>query len=312
MAGGARRTIAPLAGLAPVIMDLNALSLFIRATELGNITAAGKELGLLPSVASQRLAKLENTLGKRLLHRTTRLVSLTEDGLEFLPHAVKILAAVDDAYHLTAKGNEAPKRVLKLAAPGSFARICLLPIMVKFLELNPNLKIDLVLSDAIQDLTELGADVAIRIAALKDSTHVARKIGAERRILCAAPAYLAQRGEPLHPDQLLAHQCVLLGDEESWTFEMPEAAYSVAVSGVLRVNCGESARLAAESGLGIVSVSEWNASAALAEGRLLRILADFPLQQQRDIWAIYPSSKLISSKARSFVDFLISEYVLLK
>ena len=289
-------------------MDINALSLFVRATELGNITAAGKELGLLPSVASQRLAKLENTLGRRLLHRTTRQVSLTEDGVEFLPHAVKILAAVDDAYHLSANGSEVPRRILKLAAPGSFARICLLPIIVKFLGLNPNLKIDLVLSDAIQDLTEIGVDVAIRIAALKDSTQVARRIGADRRILCAAPDYLAQRGEPAHPDDLQGHQCVLLGDEDSWSFETPDGGSSMAVSGVLRVNCGETARLAAESGLGIASISAWNARTALAEGRLVQILGKFPLRQQRDIWAIYPSSKLISSKACSFVDFLISEY----
>jgi len=273
-------------------MDINALSLFVRATELGNITAAGKELGLLPSVASQRLAKLENTLGRRLLHRTTRQVSLTEDGVEFLPHAVKILAAVDDAYHLSANGSEVPRRILKLAAPG----------------LNPNLKIDLVLSDAIQDLTEIGVDVAIRIAALKDSTQVARRIGADRRILCAAPDYLAQRGEPAHPDDLQGHQCVLLGDEDSWSFETPDGGSSMAVSGVLRVNCGETARLAAESGLGIASISAWNARTALAEGRLVQILGKFPLRQQRDIWAIYPSSKLISSKACSFVDFLISEY----
>jgi DNA-binding transcriptional LysR family regulator len=287
-------------------MEIDGLSLFVRATELGNITAAGKELGLLPSVASQRLAKLERSLGMRLLHRTTRQVSLTEDGAEFLPHAHNILAAVDEAYLASAHGQNAPKRVLKLAAPGSFARIVLLPMIAKFLAQHPNLKIDLVLSDAIQDLTEIGVDVAIRIAVLKDSTQVARRIGSDHRILCAAPAYLAQHGTPQHPDELAAHQCILLGDEERWVFAQP-GLRSELLHGVLRVNCGETARLAAESGLGIVSVSAWNARKALEEGRLVPVLSAWPLAQLRDIWAIYPSSKLISSKARSFVEFLMQE-----
>lgn len=289
-------------------LDLSALSLFVRAAELGNITAAGREAGLAPSVASERLAKLEASLGMRLLHRTTRQVTVTEDGAEFLPHAVRVLAAVDEAYLSRPYGQGAAKRVLKLAAPTSFAQAVLMPIIVRFLDAHPNLKIDLVLSDWIQDLTEIGVDLAIRIDELKDSTHVAREIGTDDRVLCAAPAYLARRGTPKSPEELPGHECVLLGAEDRWTFAASAGGVTAVLDGSLRVNSGDIARLAAEPGLGIASISTWNARRSLAEGRLVQVLADFPLEQRRRIWAIYPSARLISSKARSFVEFLMAAY----
>lgn len=289
-------------------MNIEALNLFIRSTELGNITAAGRELGLGPSVASHKLAKLEDHLGMRLLHRTTRQVSLTEDGAVFLPHAIRVRAAVDEAYGAAVKGVDVPKRVLRVCAPGSFARMCLVPIITRFLHANPHLKIDLILSDEIQDLTEIGIDVAIRIAALKDSSQVARRIGSDLRLLCAAPAYLEAHGEPMSPADLINHSCILLGDEDHWRFIGVPPADSAEIDGALRVNCGESARLAAVAGLGIASISMWNAQASLVSRSLVEVMPSHALEQTRDIWAIYPSARLISSKARAFVEFIIAEF----
>ena len=288
-------------------MDIDALSLFIKAAALGNITAAGKELGLLPSVASQKLMKLENTLGLRLLSRTTRHISLTEDGRAFMPYAKNILAAIDEAYFSTTSANSNVRRTLKISAPGSFARICLIPLIADFLKIHRNLKINLILSDSLQDLNEIGIDVAIRIAELKDSTWVARNIAADYRILCASPAYLLSHGEPLTPIELEQHQCILFGEQDQWHFKCPKGAQQPALEAIFRTNCGESVRLAAEQGLGIASISTWNAKASLQNGALVRIMQDFELQQRRNIWAIYPSAKLISSKARLFVEFLTNE-----
>lgn len=289
-------------------MNIEALKLFMRSTELGNITAAGRELGLAPSVASHKLAKLEENLGMRLLHRTTRQVSLTEDGAVFLPHAIRVLAAVDEAYFVAVKGEDVPKRILRVSAPGSFTRMCLMPAITRFLHANPKLKIDLILSDELQDLTEIGIDVAIRIAALKDSSQVARRIGCDQRVLCAAPAYLKAHGEPVVPADLINHACILLGDEDHWRFIGAPSTDAPAISGSLRVNCGESARLAAVDGLGIASISLWNARAALDSGALVHIMPSHTLEQTRDIWAIYPSARLISSKARAFVEFMSAEF----
>lgn len=289
-------------------MDIQALNLFVRSMEMGNITAAGAELGLVPSVASQKLARLEKSLGMRLLHRTTRQVTLTEDGALFLPHASRIIAAVDEAYFTTIKSQETPKRVLRVSAPGSFARICLMPAVTRFLRSHPNLKIDLVLSDEVQNLTEIGIDVAIRIAELKDSTHVARKLGNDKRILCASPAYLERKGEPKEPGDLSRHDCITLGEENRWHFAGTPRNTSSIINGCFRVNCGETARMAAVEGLGIASISLWNARAFLEKGELVEVLTTFALEQNRTIWAIYPSSRQISSKARALVDFLSQEF----
>lgn len=289
-------------------MDIEALALFVRAAELGNITAAGRELDYVPSVASQKLVKLENALGMRLLCRTTRHISLSEDGLAFIPHAQKILSAVDEAYFAIAKGPNTPQQTVKISAPGSFARICLFPAIANFLKAHPNLKVNLVLSDSLQDLSAMGIDVAIRIAELKNSTLVARKIAADHRILCASPGYLHTFGEPRNPDDLEGHRCILLGEEAPWKFTEPGTARRPRMDNVFRTNCGESVRLAAAEGLGIASISQWNAKPSLDSGALVRVMSEFELQQNRDIWAIYPSTKLISSKARLFVEFLISEF----
>jgi DNA-binding transcriptional LysR family regulator len=289
-------------------LDVEALSLFVRAAEMSNITAAGKELKLPASVASQRLSRLEAFLGMRLLHRTTRSVSLTEDGAEFLQHAHKILAAIDDAYAISQDAPGAFQRTLKIAAPGTLARLYLQPLLRKFLDAHPGLDIDMVLSDSIQNITELGVDVAIRVGKLNDSSHVARKLGPDVRILCASPEYLARKGRPQTPADLAGHDCVLLGDERRWSFTGKDGAtVRQEVDGRLRVNCGESARLAAEDGIGIVCVSVWNARASLSAGKLVQVMSDYQVEQTRDIWAIYPSARLISSKARSFVDFLAQE-----
>lgn len=251
--------------------------------------------------------KLENTLGLRLLSRTTRHIALTEDGRAFMPYAKNILSAIDEAYFSTTSANSSVRRTLKISAPGSFARICLIPLVAEFLKTHHNLKINLVLSDSLQDLNEIGIDVAIRIAELKDSTLVARNLGADYRILCASPAYLLKHGAPLSPEELARHQCILFGEESKWNFQCAEGEQPPALEAVFRSDCGESVRLAAEQGLGIASISIWNARASLQSGALVRVMQGFELQQRRNIWAIYPSAKLISSKARLFVEFMKNE-----
>lgn len=172
------------------------LKLFVRLAATHNISVAGAELSLSPAVASAQLSKLEQDLGVRLLHRTTRKVALTEEGKAFLPHAEDVLASVEAARAAVGAGESSPFGTLRVAAPASFGRMHLMPALKDFMQQYPKLSVDFRFSDTIVDLVEGGFDIAIRNAELKDSSLIARKLASDRRILTAAPSYLAKNGEP--------------------------------------------------------------------------------------------------------------------
>lgn len=191
-------------------MNTDHLRLFLRVAATHNISSAGAELGLSPAVASVHLNKLEESLGVRLVHRTTRRVSLTEEGLAFFHHAEDVLSSVEAAKASVGAGSESPSGTLRVAAPASFGRMHLIPALKEFTQQHPNLNIDLMLSDTIIDLVEGGFDIAIRNSELKDSSLIARKLANDRRILCASPGYLASQGEPKTPQDLTSHNCITL------------------------------------------------------------------------------------------------------
>lgn len=184
-------------------MNIEHLRLFIRVAATQNISAAGAELGLSPAVASSHLNKLEEGLGVRLIHRTTRRVALTEEGKAFLAHAEEVLASVEAARASVGAGQASPSGTLRVSAPASFGRMHLVPAVGEFLKHYPDLNVEFRLSDSIVDLVEGGFDVAIRNAELKDSTLIARKLATDNRIICASPGYLEQYGEPTSPEQLV-------------------------------------------------------------------------------------------------------------
>lgn len=284
-------------------MKVEHLRLFVRLAVTHNISLAGQELALSPAVASSYISKLEEGLGVRLVHRTTRKVSLTEEGKAFLPHAEEVLSSVEAACASVGAGKASPTGTLRVSAPASFGRMHLIPAMNGFLSQYPELKVDLKLSDAIIDMVEGGFDIAIRNAELKDSTLIARRLASDRRIICASPAYLARFGEPATPQELGEHQCVNLMGLEHWTFETPNGPLNVKTGGSLRIDNGEAVRDACVAGLGIAMSSTWNVYQHLRRGELVQILREYPYVSDTAIWAVYPSSRLLAPKVRAFIDY---------
>ncbi len=183
-------------------MDTDALRLFVAAAERLNITAAGRDLGFAPAMASNRLAKLERELGTELLHRTTRKISVSQEGAAFLPYAREVLAQVDAGRAALGAGTLHPSGILRFAAPSSFAQLHIIPLLPEFQTRYPDITLDLRLSDTRQDIIEGSFDLALRSAPLEDSSLLGRKLADDTRILCASPAYIEEFGPPVTPDTL--------------------------------------------------------------------------------------------------------------
>lgn len=284
-------------------MNVEHLKLFVRIAATHNISAAGAELGLSPAVSSAHINKLEDALGVRLIHRTTRKVSLTEEGLAFLPHAEEVLNSIEAARASVGVGSVIPTGTLRVAAPASFGRMHLIPAFQQFMSENLGLTVDFRLSDSMVDLVEGGFDIAIRNAELKDSTLVARKLADDRRIVCASPDYLAKYGKPVDPSDLMNHHFVQLPGLETFTFKTESGEVTVKPKGQFKADNGEAVRDACVHGLGITVSATWCVYEHLKRGELVEILTDYPLVSNSAIWAVYPSSRLLAPKVRAFIDF---------
>lgn len=289
-------------------MNIEHLRLFVRVAATHNISQAGKELGLSAPVASMHINKLEESIGARLVHRTTRKVSLTEEGEALLPYAEEILTSVDAARATVGSGKEQPKGTLRITAPASFGRLHLMPALKGFFKQYPELAVDIRLTDTMLDMVEGGFDVAIRNAELKDSTLIAKKLATDKRIMCASPEYLIHNGKPVDPDDLKHRCCINQTGLEIWAFQALEGPKNIRVKGNIRVDHGEAVRDAAINGLGIAMCSEWLVYEQIKAGTLVEVLPDFPLDNQAAIWAVYPSSRLVAPKVRAFLDYFSNYY----
>ncbi|KXI30926.1 LysR family transcriptional regulator [Paraglaciecola hydrolytica] len=284
-------------------MNNDHLKLFVRIAATHNISMAGSEQGLSPAVASSHINKLEETLGVKLIHRTTRKVSLTEEGQAFLPHAEDVLDTIETARAAVGAGSYTPQGTIRVTASASFGRMHIIPALKGFMAKHPALKIDLRLSDSIVDMVEGGFDIAIRNAALNDSSLIARKLAGDTRIICAAPEYLALHGEPQEPQDLLKHQCINLSGTDGWLFATAEGPKRCKGKSVLRIDNGEAIRDACVAGIGLTICSHWVAYRELKSGQLVQVLKDHPLVSDTAIWAVYPSSRLLAPKVRAFIDY---------
>ncbi len=293
-------------------MDTAAVRLFVMAADMLNISAAGRQLGLAPAVASARLAKLENQLGADLLHRSTRKVSLSLEGAEFLPFAREILAQEDAALAALGHGRTETSGTLRFSSSSTFAQLFIAPIVPEFLERYPGVNLELKLSDTQMDLIEGGFDLALRNYAIEDSSLRARKLADDTRILCASPDYLARRGTPQTPDDLIDHQLLIFmdgpakklsaaGDKPPGTFPPPGVNK--------RVTCddGASMRVATKAGVGISINSCWSVHNELKDGSLVRVLPDYEIKDRSAIWLVYPKSNVLTAKVRVFIDFLLEK-----
>jgi DNA-binding transcriptional LysR family regulator len=289
-------------------LDLLDVGLFVRAAALANLSSAAREFGLSPAVASARIAGLERMLGVRLLHRTTRRVSVTQEGEIFAAHARELLDAADAARASVGHASERPHGRLRVTMPSSLGRQHISPLIPAFMRAYPGVSIDLRMTDQIVDLVDDGIDLAIRIGALKDSTFIAKKLATNRRVLCASPAYLEEHGTPRHPADLAQHECVILADQRDWAFVTPTGVIDVRVSGRLVTDNGEVIRDALAAGVGIGLKSTWSVAPLIASGELVTVLDDYPLAQTVSIWAVYPSRAFVPPKTLAFIDFLTTQF----
>lgn len=288
------------------MMNISDLTLFVRIAQLSSISAAARDLGITPAGASARLASFERELGARLLHRTTRVATLTEDGRAFLPHAEHLLDAADAAKAALGGEQASPRGTLRIAAPASFARMHIVPGLRDFIGRYPDLKLDMRISDSIVDLVEGAFDVAVRYAELGNSSFVARRIAPDRRVLTASPEYLDRCGHPTTPDDLDAHACLVVGRLDLWTFAGAGGKdIAKRVTPTLRINDGGAVRDAARAGLGIALMATWCAADELRSGALVPVLPDYPLVSTQTLWAIYPSARELAPKVRVFIDWLV-------
>jgi len=290
-------------------MNVDDLSLFVRIARLRSISSAARDLGVTPAGASARLASLEKRLGARLLHRTTRQTTLTEDGLAFLPHAEHVVLAAEAARAALGREQAVPRGTLRVAAPASFARMHIVPGLPDFVGRYPDLAIDLRMSDNIVDLVEGAFDVAVRYAELGDSSFVARRLAPDRRVLVASPAYIERRGRPNTPDDLAEHACLVVGTLDLWTFrgkggELIERR----ITPGLRINDGGAVRDAACAGLGVALMATWCAVDELRSGALVPALPEYPLVSTQTLWALYPSSRELAPKVRVLIDWLTERF----
>lgn len=294
-------------------MDTQTLRLFVLVSETLNISAAGRALGMAPAVASTRIAKLEHLVGADLLHRSTRKVSLSLEGRDFLPYAREMIALEETALAALGTGRTTISGTLRFAAPSTFAQLYIAPLLPMFMDQYPDLRLDLHLSDAEFDLIEGSYDLALRNAVLADSSLTARKLADDTRILCASPAYLDRYGAPKDPEDLAQHRLIAFKDNEprllvsqdgtQAQFDPKNAAH------YLIVNDGLTQKLTTLDGGGISINSVWAVQNELADGSLTRVLPDFELANKPALWLIYPKSNVVSAKVRVFMDFLIDHCV---
>ena len=290
-------------------MNEEDLLLFLRIASLHSLSAAARELRLSPAVVSHRLAQLEKQLGTRLFQRSTRQLSLTIAGARFQQQAESIYQAMQNA-RAELGGADAPvSGTLRVTCSVTFGRQHLMPLLAEFLQRYPQLTVDLHFSDQVVDLIADNFDVAIRIAKHIDAGLVARKLADNARLLCASPSYLAQHGEPSHPDDLHHHDCLVLHNQRLWQFQRAEEpVHTVSINGKLFCNHGESLREAAVLGLGISAQSRWNIYQQLNRGELCPVLSHYPVAGESAIWAVYPSNRLLAAKVRVLIDFLVQQW----
>ncbi|MEE1867918.1 MULTISPECIES: LysR family transcriptional regulator [Pseudomonas] len=283
------------------------LALFLLIVEKGGLSAAGREAGLSPTSVSERLGALERYYGATLLVRTTRSISLTDEGRVLVERVRPLLAEAEDIASTIKLGTEQVSGVVRLSAPVDLGRNRIVPILDEFLEHHPDISVDLNLTDGFVDLAGQGLDFAIRYGALSDSTLRVKKLSEGRRVVCAAPAYLSKHGTPQHPRELIAHQCLLMrfgnNIHREWQFWVDGGAFKVSLSGRRVANDGEQVRRWCLAGLGICIKSQLDVREDLDEGRLIELLPDYALQGV-DLQIVYPSSHAVPRRVQRLMDMI--------
>lgn len=290
---------------------LEEMEAFAAVAESGGFATAAKRLGRDASVVSRRVVALEARLGVRLLARTTRRISVTEAGTAYLRRVQVILAELAAADGEAMDQAAAPRGLLRLALPAAFGRIWIVPLLPGFLASHPAIRVEVRLADRVVDVVAEGFDAAVRIGTLSDSGLVVRSLAPLRRLLCASPGYLLARGSPDTPDALARHTCLGFTGLRSWP-DWPLRRGTERVS--VRVDCrvvsddSEALTVACVGGAGVMVASDWLVGRELADGRLVRVLPDWSLDEGDTLNAVLPPGRLVPAKTRAFVDWVAAAF----
>jgi len=289
---------------------LTAMKVFCSVVENDSLAGASRTLNVSPSVVSKQLSGLEDRLGVRLLNRTTRRVSLTEVGSAYYERCKRILADVDEAEIAVSQAHSAPRGLLKLTAPTTFAHRHVAPHLPEFLDRYPEVEVQLLVNDRVVDLVDEGIDLAIRIAQLKDSSLIARKLAVNHRMLVASPDYLNKWGQPATPDQLSDHSLITYAPGNpinDWHFMIDNQQKILRAKGTLAMNNGDSVLQTVLAGGGLAMLAAFMAGEHVKSGKLVTLLEEY-VREDVPIYAVYPSGRHLSPKVRAFVDFLVDLY----
>lgn len=297
-----------------------AIKAFVAVVDEGGFAPAARRLGQAASSFTRHVDALEAELGASLLNRSTRRVSLTTAGEVYYAQAVAILAGLEEANRSLRERDGPPRGLLRVSLPTSFARMHVSPFLPRFMAEFPGVELDLLISDEVVNLVERRVDVAVRLGALESSSLIARKLAPHRRIVCASPAYLEQRGTPGTPGELADHACLTFAfadGERRWRFTMGERIEQIRVKGPLRANQAEALKEAALAGFGVVMLPTWLVGEDIAQGSLRPVLPQWhadigrlgaPPSGESGIHALYLPDRRGSPKVGAFVNFLSQRF----
>lgn len=292
--------------------NINEMQVFARVVDAGGFSSAARSLSLSPSAVSKQITRLEDRLGVRLLTRTTRRLNLTEEGDAFYHRVKRILSDIDEAEQAVSLSKTAPRGHLRVSCSVAFGEKQIAPIIPEFLDRYPEVALELMLSDGIVDLVEEGIDVAVRMGKLSNSAMVARKLGNNKRRICAAPSYVERYGVPDEPDDLHHHNCLGFTGHNNlneWPFRYPDGRrQTIRAEGNFVANNGESIYDLCLEGLGIARAADFLVSDDIKEGRLIEVLSDFIEDEPAPIHAVYPDPRHLSPKTRAFIDYLVEKF----
>jgi DNA-binding transcriptional LysR family regulator len=284
---------------------LESMATLLAAVEAGSLSGASRKLGMPLATVSRKVSELETHLRVRLLNRSSRRLTLTDAGRSYVAACKRILEDIGTAERAAAGEYSAPRGELLMTAPIVFGRLHVLPVVIAFLEAYPEIDVRLALADRVLNLPEDHVDVALRIGELPDSSLVATRVGAIRRVVCASPRYFAERGTPKIPGDLAGHDCITFGGPTSaqeWIFTVGKSAKPVAVHSRLVVNTAEAAVDAAVASIGITRVLSYQAAAALRAGALTLALRSFE-PSPSPVSLVHAGQPLLPLKLRAFLDF---------
>lgn len=292
-------------------MDIfTTMKVYCSVVENDSLADAARKMNVSPSVVSKHLSALEDHLGVRLLNRTTRRISITEEGTAYYERCKQIITDVAEAEIEVSSAHTAPRGLLKITAPVTFAHRHLTPHLPKFLDMFPEVEVQVQVNDRVVDLVDEGIDLAIRISQLKDSSLIARRLAPNRRYIAATPEYLERNGTPKSVDDLKDHRLITWppgNPLNDWHFLIDGVDRIIKVKGAIAVNEGDAILTTLLAGGGLGMTQEFLAGPFVKEKKLVPLLEEI-VREDNPIYAVYPSSRHLSPKVRAFVDFLVKTY----